>query len=192
MSADDSSARRKGLGGEWAVRPNCKIIASLVLATASGLVFTAPASAALCARWDPPPQADEGTQVLVSFRTFVPVSTTGDDYTLEPHAFPDYPFRVQAVAPNGTISVIRMYARSDDERVWTGSFTPSQEGAWTLTIANLQGGDAACSIDATLSVEKGSGINAASYVLIALGVIVVGLAGFELVRRRRSHAESPT
>ena len=185
--------RKKGLGGEWAVRPVWKVMGSLVLATASGLLLAPPASAALCARWDPPRQVDEGTQALVSFRTFLPISENGDAYRLKPHAFPDYPFRVQAISPRGEPSRIAIAPSADDNRRWLGSLTPNQEGRWTLTIVNMQGGgDEACYTDATLMVKEGARSRLPILAVLGLVVILGCVVSYLLIRRRsRPKAGTP-
>lgn len=161
-----------------------KVVPSLVAVFLSVIVLARPASSALCARWELPQAVVVGTTASISFRTYVPVSTNGEDYTLEPHAFPDYPFRVRASAPDGTTSRINMSTDPGDDQVWVGSLTPDRPGRWTLSITNLQGGDAVCYKDATLAVEQEAGMPPV-YVGVGLVGILLGLAGFILARRRR-------
>lgn len=162
-----------------------KIVPSLVAASLAVIIPAPPASAALCARWDPPAKVLVGRSASLSFRTYVPVSTTGGDYTLEPQAFPDYPFQVRASSPDGTTSRINMSPDSDDGQVWVGSLIPDRQGRWTLSITNLQGSDRVCYKDAVLTVEQRASSRAPTYAAIGLAAILAGLAGFALVRRRR-------
>jgi hypothetical protein len=98
------------------VRRRNELMPSLLLASLSAVVLAHPATAALCATWDPPAPGVVGASASVSFRTSVPVATTGDDYVLEPHAFPDYPFRVRALSPDGAASKVSMSPDSVDDR----------------------------------------------------------------------------
>jgi len=149
-----------------------------------------PATAALCAKWDPPPKGVTGVPASITFRTYIPIPSTGDAYTLEPHAFPDYPFRVRASSPDGAVSEIDMSPDPDAGQVWMGSLTPDRQGRWTLTITNLQDSDAACYTDAVLTVDQASS-DVPTYAAIGLVAILVGLAGLTLVRRRvRSRSAS--
>ena len=130
------------------------LIGSLVF-TAFGLaaMVAGPASAALCARWDPPDPAAVGNSSSVSFRTYIPVSTDcGSTYKLEAHPFPDYPFRVRAVSPTGTVVTVAVAPSDEDTSQWLGQFTPDQTGSWTLHIVNLADADAACYSDMPLAV----------------------------------------
>jgi hypothetical protein len=126
--------------------------------------------------------------VLVSFRTYAPIAKGRDDVTLKPWAVPDYPFRVRALSPEGQRSTVRVAPSSSDDRVWVGSLTPDQEGAWTLMILNFPGADASCYEDAVLTVEQTQqkqGNPALTYAAIGL-LVIGGFAGFALLRWRRS------
>ena len=87
-----------------------------------------------------------------SFRTYIPVSTDGKTYKLEAHPFPDYPFRVRAVSPTGTLVTVAVAPSDEDTSQWLGQFTPDQTGSWTLHIVNLADADAACYSDMPLAV----------------------------------------
>jgi hypothetical protein len=143
----------------------------------------------MCAKWDPPTGVVTlSSPVLLSFRTYAPIAKDPDDITLKPWAFPNYPFKVRAVSPEGQRSTVSVAPSSPDDGVWVGSLTPDREGAWTLTILNLEEADAPCYADAIITVEKNrqeQGNRALTYA--AIGVVVVGaLAGFTLLRRQRS------
>ena len=168
------------------MRRRIEMLPSLLLAFLSVIVLARSATAALCARWDPPAPGAVGSPVSISFRTYVPVTTSGDDYVLEPHAIPDYPFRVQALSPDGTASKVRMSPDSDGDRVWKGSFTPDRRGRWTLIITNIQGSDTACYTNAVLTVDGEAGGRAPTYAAIGLVVILGGITGFAWLRRRAS------
>lgn len=150
------------------------------------VVSASPASAALCAKWDPPVQGVVGSVASISFRTYVPISTDGDAYTLEPRAFPDYPFKVHAISPQGATSMIEMAPGAEDDRRWLGDLTPDHEGPWTLTIVNLQGGDALCYGDAILMVERGPRSRTPTFAVLGFFAILGGVAGYSSMRRRRS------
>lgn len=155
------------------------------------LVSAPSASAALCARWDPPSRGSVGTPSTLSFRTYLPISTVGDDYTLEPRAFLDYPFRVRSASPDGTVSTINMSPDAGNGQVWVGTLTPDQQGPWTLSITNLQGSDGSCYQDAVLDVEQGVRSQAPPYVAIGLVVaICAGLASLAWIRRHRREGRS--
>jgi hypothetical protein len=112
-----------------------------------------------------------------------------DDVTLKPWAVPnDYPFNVRALSPEGQRSTVPVAPSSSDDRVWVGSLTPDREGEWKLTILNLQGADPPCYADEIITVEQTQqerGNPALTYAAIGL-VVVGGLAGVVLLRRRRS------
>jgi hypothetical protein len=143
----------------------------------------------MCAKWDPPTGAPTvGSPMILSFRTYAPIAKGLEDVTLKPWAFPEYPFRVRALSPEGKRSTVPVAPSSSDDRVWIGSFTPDREGAWTLMILNFPGADASCYADAVLTVEQTQqerGNPALTYAAILL-VVVGGLAGVVLLRRRRS------
>ena len=161
-----------------------RVIGLIAVVFAAGVVVARPASAALCAKWDPPETTAAGTSAIVSFRTHVPISTNGDDYTLEPHAFPDYPFRVQAISPNGTAVDVSMATTGNDVLRWSGEFTADQGGSWTLIILNLQDADAPCYADMLLLVTEEATSRTLEYALVGL-VALAAIGGFAVLRRRR-------
>jgi hypothetical protein len=168
------------------MRP-ARILASLVLGSLAVLVLPNPAAAAVCANWDPPDEAVAGSNAAVSFRTLVPISTGGDSYRLEPHAFPRYPFHIQTLAPSGSVEEIAMAPSADDKRVWLGSVAPTAAGSWRLVISNLTGSDPECYADATLVVDQApTGTSAAWFVGVLVLVGVVGTLLYVLVSRRQS------
>jgi hypothetical protein len=168
------------------VRRSVRAISSLVVGFVGAIVATSPVSAALCAKWDPPAPVAVGSAASISFRTYVPVSGNGDPYNLKPRAFPDYPFQVQALSPEGGASRIDVAPSPEDDRVWVGNLTPDREGAWTLTIVDLQGADVDCYTDSILSVEQERSSLALTVAALGLVVILGGVAGFWLMSRRRS------
>jgi hypothetical protein len=168
------------------VRRRNEVMPSLLLASLSAVVLAHPATAALCATWDPPAPGVVGASASVSFRTSVPVATTGDDYVLGPHAFPDYPFRVRALSPDGAASKVSMSPDSVDDRVWRGSLTPDRQGRWTLIITNMQESDTACYTHAVLVVHGEAGDRTPTYVTVGVVMVLGGIAGFTLFRRRAS------
>jgi hypothetical protein len=161
---------------------------SLAMSCLAVMLSASPASAALCANWNSPAQGVVGSDASVSFRTFAPFSIHGDTYTLKPHAFPDYPFDIQAISPRGEASRIDMAPSTNDDQVWLGDLTPDQEGAWTLTIVNLQGADAICYRDAVLVVEEGVRSETPTFAVLGLVVILGGVASYLLMRWRRSRS----
>jgi hypothetical protein len=170
------------------VRRRNAVLPSLLLASLSVVVLAHPAAAALCATWDPPAPGVVGAPASVSFRTSVPVATTGDDYVLEPHAFRDYPFRVRVLSPDGAASNVSMSPDSVDDRVWRASLTPDVQGRWTLIITNMQGSDTACYTHAVLVVHGEAGDRTPTYVTVGV-VMVLGASPasrcFGGARRRR-------
>jgi hypothetical protein len=80
---------------------------ALLIALFAALAIAPPASAAMCARWDRRTGVVAlGSPVPVSFRTYVPTAKRPDDLTLKPWAFPEYPFRVRALSPEGKRSTV--------------------------------------------------------------------------------------
>ena len=170
----------------WIVRRRIEVLPSVLLASLSVIVLARPATAALCARWDPPAPGAVGSAASISLRTFVPFTTSGDDYVLEPYAVPDYPFRVQALSPDGTRRKVGMSPDSGDDRVWKGSLIPDRQGRWTLIITNFHGSDTACYTRAVLTVDGEAGGRAPTYAAIGFVVVLGGFACFAWFRRRAS------
>jgi hypothetical protein len=52
-----------------------------------------------------------GSSAEVGFETFVPLCVERNKYSLAPHAFPEYRFRVSAVAPDGTEIPVDVHPR---------------------------------------------------------------------------------
>jgi hypothetical protein len=139
----------------------------------------------MCVKWVQPGSVVVGSATTVSFRTFVPISGRGDSFTLTPYAFPDYPFDVQVLSPDGGAQGLEMTPSSGDDQLWVGSLAPDQTGPWTLTIANFDGGDT-CYTDAVLMVEeKTSGVTL-TFVTVGTAAILLGLAVWLATRRSRS------
>ena len=163
---------------------------SLFAGVVIAVTAASPASAALCARWeDAPTEGTIGSPVPLSFGTYAPVSVDPDHFRLRPWDVPGYPFRVRAHSPSGDTQTVEMAPRQDDEHVWVGWFTPDREGAWTFTIDNMKGSDAACYTDAIVAVEEGSerGNLALTYAAIAF-VILGAVAAFVALRSRQLRA----
>ncbi len=93
--------------------------------------FPSGAGAAMCIRLAAEPEKPAaGARAVVSMRTYAPY-TDG----LRPWRVPDYPFRVEAVAPTGR--VFRLVMRSGRENRWTGSFRFRLSGVWTIRVKNF-------------------------------------------------------
>jgi len=129
------------------------VIGSLFLAIIVSIATMRPASAALCAGWETRKAATAGSRVSISFRTYVPIPSDGS-YTLEPRAFPSYPFRVQVVSPDGDARRVPVHPDVNRPTVWSGSFSPERPGSWRLQILNLADADAACYSDSVLLVNE--------------------------------------
>ncbi len=160
------------------------MIIGLAVVAAVGVAVPAPASAAVCAQWDPPDTAAVGRPASISFRTYAPLSTDGGDYALDTQPFPDYPFRVQAVSPNRTVVKVEMRPTSTNESRWSGRFTPEQAGSWVLHIVNLEDADAACYADVRLVISAARSSFVATYALIGL-VTIAAIGALAVLRRRR-------
>lgn len=132
------------------------------------------ASAALCVKWQSPTEAVLGDEILVTFETLVPWTTDSQQYELRPHVVEDYPFDVAAVGPAGQEQTIRV--TPDTPTVWSGTFSPSMEGEWTVVIRNFSTTvDTDCYtplvVDVTASAS--SPLMPTAAVLASLTVIVV-------------------
>jgi LPXTG-motif cell wall-anchored protein len=188
-SGDRSRPRAATLKARMRLRRSVRPCSVLLVAFLATLAPGRPASAAMCARWDPPTAAPTvGSPLILSFRTYALIAKGPDDVTLKPWAVPNYPFGVQALSPGGERSTVPVAPSSSDDRVWVGSFTPDREGEWTLIILNFPGADASCYEDAVIKVEQNQheqGNQALTFAAIGL-VVIGGLAGFALLRRRRS------
>jgi hypothetical protein len=167
------------------MRGRAAAIATVMLV---GLVVLTPqrSMAALCARWDSPAPGVAGEPLAITFETFAPISTGGDEYRLEPHPFTDYPFRVVAVSPDGDEVKGRVEPAGDIR--WTGTVTPTSPGRWTVRIINLHGSDPECYEDAFMQVAEPprswtSVIVIALALAAALGAVTVLVLG-----RRRSRS----
>jgi hypothetical protein len=171
------------------MRRTVHLSSALFVAFVAGVAIGTPASAAMCARWDPPDVVALGSPVVVSFRTYALIAKGAGDITLKPWAVPNYAFRVRALSPGGQRSTVPVAPSSSNDRVWVGSLTPDRQGAWTLMILNFPGADASRYEDAVLTVEQTQqegGNPASTYAAIGL-VVIGGLAGFALlIRRHRS------
>jgi hypothetical protein len=154
-----------------------------------GIIVASPASAALCARWDPPEAASRGRSASISFGTYAPVSTGGATYRLEPHPFPDYPFRVLAVSPTGSGVSVDVAPTDSDGSQWSGAFTPDEGGSWTLQIANLADADAACYADIPLDVTEASWGSRLIYAMIGLTMVAL-IGGLVILGRRRARVRA--
>jgi len=166
------------------------VIACLVYGwTFASMTVASPASAALCARWNPPEQTSVGNSASISFRTYLPVSTGANSYSLEPHPFPKYHFRVMALSPTGTEVPVAMAPSDEGSLQWLGEFTPDRAGSRTLHIANLSDADAACYEDVSLEVTEGSRGLEWTYLLIGFAAILA-LAAVAGLLKRRTQSES--
>lgn len=115
-------------------------------------------------------------------------SCCDDRRRLRPRAarLPRLPFRVRALSPDGAASNVSMSPDSVDDRVWRGSLTPDVQGRWTLIITNMQGSDTACYTHAVLVVHGEAGDRTPTYVTVGVVMVLGGIAGFTLFRRRAS------
>jgi hypothetical protein len=170
------------------------VIACLVYGwTFASVIVASPASAALCARWNPPEQTSVGNSVSISFRTYAPVSTGANSYSLEPRPFPKYRFRVMALSPGGTEVPVAMVPSDEGSLQWLGEFIPDRAGSWTLHIANLSDAEAACYEDVSLEVTEGPHGLEWTYLLIGFGAIcAIGAGVVVLGRRTRPESSGPT
>jgi hypothetical protein len=166
-----------------------RMAGSLAAAVGIVLVGAGVASSALCARWELLPSTPESHRVIVAFRTYLPVSTEDGGYTLEPHSFPSYPFRVLALPPDGAAIEVAVSPERGDR--WVGSFVPATAGSWTLRITNLRGSEARCYRDGLLRVGDTRQRNL--WIGIVAAVAVATSAGLLLARRsrRRPAGSSP-
>lgn len=146
------------------------------------IIDSHPASAALCARWIDSGRTVSPGQVTVTFRTFAPISTGGDQYRLVRHAF-DYPFRVAVTSPSGQTNKVRVSRMASDEGLWSGALDAREPGLWRLTIINLEGSDRKCYENGEFSVrapssdigsQQDSGYAVQLAIVFVLATIVIG------------------
>jgi hypothetical protein len=104
----------------------------LIVAVAAALVIADPAAAALEVRLAiVPAKAKVGQRAVVQLRPYIPYRRPdGSCCRLEP-ADVSYPFRVEAVSPTGRVFRVRM-RKTRNPYVWSGPFTFSRTGEWTL------------------------------------------------------------
>jgi hypothetical protein len=161
-----------------------RIVGSLAGASAMVLLGAGVASSALCAHWESLPSTPSGQEVTVAFRTFLPLATGEGGYRLEPRPFPQYPFRVRAVAPNGTANDVAVSPGSGNR--WVGRFVPGQEGSWSVRIVNLSGSEPKCYRDGRLRV--GDLPANRLWVGVAVATALAALTGLALLLRGRWRA----
>jgi len=161
-------------------------LVAVMLGVLAPVAFSSPAHAAMCAKWDQPERVDVGGTARVSFRTYLPISTGGNSYTLRPRAFPDYPFQVEAYSPTGEIRPIQVTRSPEDRQVWAGDFTPDQPGPWTLVIVNFHNSDDACYGDVVLSVTDTPANRLPIYAAFGFTGLLVAFIAAALTNRRRS------
>lgn len=162
------------------------VLPSLLLASLSVVVLAHPAAAALCATWDPPSARSRGSPRV---RLVPHVRSCCDDRRrLRPRAarLPRLPVPGASLSPDGAASNVSMSPDSVDDRVWRGSLTPDVQGRWTLIITNMQGSDTACYTHAVLVVHGEAGDRTPTYVTVGVVMVLGGIAGFTLFRRRAS------
>ena len=104
----------------------------------SSLALATQASGALEARLSISPKrpaALEPTQVVL--RTYAPlIRADGSCCRLEPHAARSYPFRVEAVSPDGRTSRVRVRWIRGNE--WRGVFRFPSPGRWTIQLPQFR------------------------------------------------------
>jgi hypothetical protein len=77
-----------------------------------------------------------GVPVSILIRTYVP-DLSQPDHLGPPVAVPDYAFRVEAVAPSGSVFAIP-FGHSEDPYVWRGMLTFSETGDWIIWVRNCE------------------------------------------------------
>jgi hypothetical protein len=103
---------------------------------ASGLVLATPAGGALEVRLSTTPAGPAALEkTRVTLRTYLPlVRADGSCCRLDPGGPRSYPFRVEAISPEGEI--VRIRVRRAEGNVWRGVFRFPMPGRWWLQVAN--------------------------------------------------------
>jgi hypothetical protein len=111
-------------------------VAAIAASTAGSA--TVDASAAMVVRLSIAPATPlVGATLTLSLRTYAPVTDVSLPCGFRPQPWRvSYPFRVQALAPDGT--AYRIPVRQDRENLYTGQLhVPHKPGRWTVRVLNF-------------------------------------------------------
>jgi len=100
----------------------------------SGLVLAAPAGGALEVRLSVTPKRPSALdKTTIELRTYAPlIRADGSCCRLEPWDFRSYPFRLEAVSPEGKVS--RIGVRRAEPTLWRGTVRFPRPGRWVLQL----------------------------------------------------------